>query len=196
MPRSWWWELERGLKVPLKSFSGGVAAASSKELLPPPAHFIPAEILAAWKTNDQPFASRKSRHTPAQKAGLRYQTFVGDRLRGAGLGLLHSGPWYCYAHFGGSRKYCQPDFVVELQSDLLLVVEAKIRWTSDAWWQLDHLYLPVLRAAHPDATVVGLCVTRSYDPAIRVPSEVNLMFDLASVERSVRASAFNVLVLR
>lgn len=71
-----------------------------------------------------------------------------------------------------------------------MVVEIKLRWTADAWWQLRKLYLPVLNAAYPAATFIPLVICRSFDPAIAIGEKVRLCDSVLDLD----ADAFNVLV--
>lgn len=131
-----------------------------------------------------------ARRSGAQKAGLAYQRKVGAYLELVlGRAAVTSGPWFHYSSDASGRNYCQPDFLV---ADVLevLVVEVKLRWTTDAWWQLRRLYLPVVAKAFPDRRVILLCITRSYDPAARIPEEVTFV---DSPQEAV-ADAFNVMV--
>lgn len=139
-----------------------------------------------------PHGASRSRRSGAQKAGLAYQRRVGDYLRLVrNPDSISSSPWFHYLDSSSRRSYCQPDFLV---ADVLqvLVVEVKLRWTTDAWWQLRKLYLPVVAKAFPDRHPVPLCITRSYDPSAQIPEEVNLVdgIDLCSPDK------FNVLVWR
>lgn len=194
MTRPWW----RGLRGISMLYNGGTSTASapvgeSTAQPPLPAHFIPGEVFSAWQTTEVPYAGTPRRRSPAQRAGLAYQRRIGDSLRRfAGAGAVSS-PWFIYSIGTGGRRYCQPDFLVARPAQPLLVVEVKLRWTTDAWWQLKSLYLPVVRLARPSEAPIGLCITRSYDPAVRIPDKVNLLF---SMDEPLATDAFNILVLR
>lgn len=171
--------------------------ATSGAAIPPPTfkkRLPVGDIRDAWRTNQDPFAGRRTRRSGAQKAGLAYQRRIeawaaaGD-LRGR---TLVPSPWYCYIDCGGARRYCQPDLVLD-DGHSLVACEVKIRWTVDAWWQLRRLYLPVLARAHFDRTpVFALCITRSYDPAVAAPEPVVLVDDLMDC----KPDQFNLLVVR
>jgi hypothetical protein len=125
---------------------------------------------------------------------LAYQKKVATWLDGVcDSSLVDIGPWFFYSVSGGVRHYCQPDVLVHSSRAVgsrISVVEIKLRWTADAWWQLRRLYLPVLRRACPNAPLSALCITRSYNPAIRIPEEVNLVDSL----EEVAPDRFNVLI--
>jgi hypothetical protein len=99
-------------------------------------------------------------------------------LNGLCGGVVDLGPWFAFTDDSSIRHYCQPDFTCDL-GERLVVGEIKLRWTSDAWWQLRRLYLPVLAAVYPGRTLLPVCVCRSYDPSVSIPDEVRLIHRLA-----------------
>ena len=114
------------------------------------------------------------------KEGLRYERAAIRHLSGLfdALGTLISEP--CFRFSNGHRsRFCFPDALVilpELSFDLL--IEIKTRHTYDAWWQLRHLYYPVVRKAMGKSLKL-LEVTRSYDPAIILPEDETRIVDEA-----------------
>jgi hypothetical protein len=183
---------------------GATSAVSPSEgsCVPPPAHFIPKEVLWARLLTPEegiPHAGKRPRRTPAQKFGLAYQKRVCGRITDSfSTWSVAHGSWYSYGDGGAARRYCQPDSVlIHAETNVAIVVEIKSRWTTDAWHQLRGLYIPVFTAANPDPSgkrkVFSLCITRSYDPVVRISEEVNLISDLNA---PLLLDAFNVLVLR
>lgn len=173
-----------------------IAGSSPAPLPPPPAYLkLPCgEITAAQRhLGGSPHAQKRSRSSGAQKAGLAYQRRVGEVLTVARPPSdLDCGPWFWYVDSSGRRSYCQPDFLLHLASGKLAVVEVKIRWTSDAWWQLRKLYLPVLQRVFPGRALLPLVICRSYDPSVRIAEEVSLIEGWEELS----ASSFSVMVLR
>lgn len=154
------------------------------------------EVLSAWKCKEVPYAGVHQRRSGAQRAGLVYQRRVGKLLPlfGAHWNVVH-GPWYAFTDASSGRHYCQPDFIlVPLDGGPSVVVEVKLRWTSDAWWQLRKLYQPVLRKASSSEGSVPrvLTICRSYDPAVCIPEEVILISSLEEVQEG----SFNVMVVK
>lgn len=71
----------------------------------------------------------------------------------------------------GVSYYCQPDGLLFLHSlNRLVVVEAKIKHCPEAYSQLIHLYLPVLRVAFPGWELAPCEVVRWYDAAVDFPA--------------------------
>lgn len=164
----------------------------------PPRMYLPqGEVQSAWRANEVPYAGARSRKSPAQKAGLAYQKRIGKFLQpNPSIGcswIVDAGSWFAFTDSSSSRHYCQPDFLLlDTKNATCIIVEVKIRWTDAAWWQLERLYLPVLRRVYPHLSLLRVCICRSYDPAIRAPEEVVLCDDLLDV----RPDRFNVLVQR
>ena len=169
----------------------------SGEVLPPlPAYIkLPqGRISHAWRC-DNPHKVQAPRRSGAKRAGLLYQSkveaWLRDSVASGNSCFVDCGPWFCYSDESGRRRYCQPDALVRAPSaGSVGIVEVKIRWTSDAWWQLRKLYEPVLRVAKPAYEIFALCICRSYDPAISIPERVNLCDTFAEV----LPGCFNVMV--
>lgn len=171
-------------------------AGRSEALPPPPAYirFPQGAISYASQVTSSPFAGKRTYRSGAQKAGLAYQRKVEAWLsRTCVRDNLLCGPWFCYSDRTGRRSYCQPDVLIFSPGsafDLVSVVEIKLRWTSDAWWQLNQLYLPVLTTALPGKKFSRLVICKSYDPAVRVGEPVNLV----DLPEEADPSKFNVMV--
>ena len=58
-------------------------------------------------------------------------------------------PWIQFATQTGLR-YCQPDgLFFDLPRAQLTIIEIKLKHTARAWWQLQRLYLPVVKEIFP-----------------------------------------------
>ena len=162
---------------------------------PAPQGFKPAgEVLAASFAT--PPAIRKRRYTGARLAGVRYerkvqeylQTFYGDRYIAS--------PWLRFfpREEGARWRWCQPDgILIDLAKGRITIVEVKYQHTSDAWWQVRHLYLPVLRKMFPEAYwEFDFCeVVKWYDPATPFPEKTVL-----AQEVSMKHPSFKVHIWR
>lgn len=164
-----------------------------RSFTPPPALYLPQSVVAAWES-ENPYHGKRSKRTPAQRAGLAYQKRIEKFCTSRdGQWVVRCGVWYCYCDVNGRRRYCQPDILLlDHQNRCAVVVEVKLRWTSDAWWQLQRLYIPVLRRALQEWTLIPLCITKSFDPAIPAPEEVRFCDDLFDSS----PGAFNLMVVR
>jgi len=87
-----------------------------------------------------------------------------------GLSYIPS-QWFSF--FDGERvRYCQPDALLLFERlSLLLIVEVKYSHTPDAFWQLEHLYVPVLRAfMGVSHWKIATCeIVKWFDPSTRFP---------------------------
>lgn len=148
---------------------------------PPPRRFIAAAgVRSAHFLPGKPqfITRRKSRGRFA--VGQRYEREVQERLALFALGqpeLEHrDGPWLAFQDESG-RRWCQPDaLLVDAAARMCVVCEVKYQHTSDAWWQLKHLYRPVLGAAMPDIVDWRLLeIVHWYDPSTVFPEQVTLV---------------------
>lgn len=140
---------------PPKRFSAAVGVRSAR--------FLPCK---------PPFISR-GRSRGRFAVGIRYEREVQEFLSLYALGrpeLEHrQGPWMEFQETSG-RRWCQPDaLILEERSKRCLIAEVKYQHTSDAWYQLKQLYLPVLRVALPGFTFHLLEIVHWYDPSTAWP---------------------------
>lgn len=115
-------------------------------------------------------------NTAAQKAGKRFEKKLLAKLKDLPLIRVSIAPWIQYQN-EVKLCFCQPDAILWLPLNTIVIVEAKLSHTADAYWQLRQLYEPVLRAIEPSARIHLLEITRSFDPAVRMPEEMVLFFD-------------------
>jgi hypothetical protein len=137
----------------------------------PPRGFCPAgQVDWAVLTKDPWEGSRAGRMTVAQKRGLRFQAEVGRKLAGllGGQVDVQIQPWFAYTSRGSiRRRFCSPDLLVTSGSQTL-IIEVKYSLCAEAYWQLVHLYHPVVKMwlGRPS----GLCVlARLVDPSVALP---------------------------
>ena len=168
--------------------------AGRAQSLPPPPQFVKlpqGEIHSAGFCEAPPQLGKRSRSSGVQKAGLAYEKKLDAFLRNSyPPASMVSHPWLWYIDGSGVRRYCQPDFLLYHPS-YIVVAEAKLRWTSDAWWQLRRMYLPVLRLVYAQE-LRPLVICRSYDPAVQISEPVRL----CDGTQDCTADAFNVFVWR
>lgn len=121
--------------------------------------------------------------TEVRKAGRRYEDKVQEMLLKRYPDSYVASPWLCFkdrtrkAH----HSWCQPDgWLIDLQRGLITIMEVKLSHTSDAWWQIRHLYEPVTRALFGSEWRYAACeVTRFCDPNVRFPEDITLTPDPA-----------------
>lgn len=173
--------------------SRGVNAGGSS--LPPPTYvrYLPqGEISDAWISQEPPRSGKPVRPSPSQKAGIAFERRVGEWAGAGGFaGDILRSPWLAFVDGGRARHWCQPDLVFD-DGVSLVVVEAKLRFSADAWWQLKRLYTPVLQKIFPlRDPIISLCVCKSFDPTVVSPEPPVIREDLFDCQ----PGSFNVLLL-
>ena len=137
-------------------------------------------VASAWPEwgGSPPATAKFTRRTRAQRAGLTYEKKALAELQQALPLFLSHLPFSFMAEYG--RERCIPDGVAISSRDrsLLTIIEVKHSHSADAWFQLKHLYLPVLRAAFPRHRIQLLEVCKSYDPAVHVPDRQQFVTDV------------------
>jgi hypothetical protein len=150
-------------------------------LLPPPGFTPLVKCDQAWLTN-YPWRGKISRPRGAKAAGLRFEKKAKEFLREKYNERILLGPWF-YVLDGVRRRYCQPDALVfdrepTQRSEVVTIVEIKIAWSALAYWQLRHLYEPVIRAMYGPRETRLICLARSADPLVATPEAPTLLDSL------------------
>lgn len=118
--------------------------------------------------------------TAAQKAGLRYeakaQLWLSEQLGRA----YQAAPYLHFEDNSGPRTLI-PDGLFFDTGGTALVFEIKSQHMPEAWWQLRHLYEPVVRELGFIRRVSCVEVTKSFDPSMGFPEEVLLRRDLSKL---------------
>lgn len=121
-------------------------------------------------------AERQGRFSAAQKKGLVFE----DRVK-KGLGKIFPeielGPWWAY--WDNSQRICQTDAVLFVGT-LTVIFEIKQQHSVDAWWQLRHLYRPVLDAYRPGRTINLVEICGTFDPSVSFPEPIEKIDNLES----------------
>lgn len=110
-----------------------------------------------------------------RRKGLQYEAAALDHLEALFDDRFIPGPWFEY--MDDKVRWCQPDgLLVFPERGLIVIIEVKYQHTIRAWFQLNELYLPVVRAAFPGRLWrIALCeVVKWYDPNIEFPQRVKL----------------------
>jgi hypothetical protein len=93
----------------------------------------------------------KRKRTAAQQAGLNYEKALMKRLKFL-YPKLEIGPWL-YFHCPTRSGICQPDGMLWLTDNRLLIIECKLTHKPAARKKLMDFYFPVVAAIHPKATI-------------------------------------------
>lgn len=140
-----------------------------------PREFKPARGVKWVKLlNGQPEFIKRERLIGARAQGMRYEKKALDKIEvlsaARGAYCLRS-PWIEFQDDSGKR-WCQPDCLVMNQADSTgVIIEVKYRHTSDAWFQLWHLYMPVMQKLFPQCRWGCVEMVKWYDPAVSFPEQ-------------------------
>ena len=120
----------------------------------------------------------KVERTAAQLRGLAFEAAVKKRLK-----ILHRktepGPWLYYSAPSKSGV-CQPDVLVWLSDDHILIVEAKLSWRRTARKKLMEFYLPIVQVLYPKASLSCLQIYKNgHKSAHKKPISI---YDLATIK--------------
>ena len=153
----------------------------------PPSRFRPAANIDRVEHSATPPPFLRTRKRKGRKAeGIRYENKAQDMLLERFPDNYVPGPWFRFLEYGQSKwRWCQPDgLLIDFHYGRITVVEIKLQHTSDAWWQVKWLYLPVLyRAFDPQIwEFTWLEVVKWYDCSVNFPERVSLCPDVLSVE--------------
>lgn len=153
--------------------------------LPEPPKRYSERVYPTWaKPCSQPPFPQLGPQTARQKLGVRYERKVHRSLEERyGANYIPS-QWWIY-RTGEKLHYCQTDGILLRDSDrVLLLVECKYSHTSAAFWQLENLYVPVLKAflQYSDWRVATCEVVKWFDPAVTNPRRVVLRSSLEDVK--------------
>lgn len=145
----------------------------------PPKGFYPAGRVAAARFCEPPSFTKKRKLTGVRAQGMRYEQRAQQHFLDHYPHAYVPGGWIRFVREDGSASVCQPDgYMVDFDRGVITVLEFKLRHCELAWWQLLHLYVPVMQALFRDWTFRAVEVCRWYDADIRVPQRPALLPDV------------------
>lgn len=135
----------------------------------------------------------KGKYTQAQLAGLRYERKVQEHLL---LNLKHYISHLPFAFFDdeiANRQIAIPDGLAFAEHHkLITIIEIKRTHRTDAWWQLEKLYLPVVSKAFPGALIKLLEVCQNYDPSVQLTAPKDFVQDIRSWTEDMTTQTFGI----
>lgn len=150
-----------------------------------------------WAEHSQepPSFIRPTRYRGARARGVKYESKVREHLARKYTGRCYPSQWIRFRADGKERiRWCQPDnIIVDEGEHVLTIVEVKYQHTDAAWWQLFHLYRPVVSRLFHGLGYDVRCVeiVHWFDPSVRCTEKP---YPCPSLE-DVRPGAFNVHIL-
>lgn len=138
------------------------------------------DVTSVRFADSPPFGNGPRKMTAAQKNGKRYERKVLSALASLWAGnkacKFLSAPWVEYHDNRNEPRFCQPDAIL-IEEWKVFIFEVKLSHTISAFWQLKHLYRPVIQAMFPTRAIALCEVTKSFDPSVLFPERFHLYFD-------------------
>ena len=132
------------------------------------------KIYDAEFTSPPPFAVGKKTRKGSIGAGIRFEEKVGAYLRSRFGAKAITGVWVKYWDTFGNESICEMDgIVLDVYSGLIVVCECKLTHTRDAWFQLNHKYMPLMKFLFPGFRVVGLEIFKHFHSGENYPQNIN-----------------------
>lgn len=107
------------------------------------------------------FAQGVRRPRGAKAKGLKYEREIAQTLGCSAGSSWIAGQWFEFADANG-KGYAQVDFM-SIQSDAVVVLEAKLSWCPEGHTQLEQLYRPLIEMAFRKP-MVGLVICKHLIP--------------------------------
>jgi hypothetical protein len=179
------------MKWVLPSFlnPNGVVAGAAVQVPPPPG-FVPLHLpLKAALMGD--WTRTKTKHTPAQLAGLRYEKRVHAALREAWSYKYHESQAFKYVDQRGAGGAIPDGLIKDLAG--FCIIEIKSQHMPESWWQLRQKYEPLVRWVWPGQKVILLEICRSLDAAMPYPEEFEIVTSIDDFLLDAKDGALGVM---
>lgn len=169
---------------------------SKRLTAPPPKGFREAYDVSGvqYSAVAPAFVRQSQRRRGRRAAGQSYERKVHRELSERYGDFYVPSVWWKFSA-AGNLRWCQTDgLLFRFLDRSITIIEIKLQHTPDAWWQVKHLYYPVLRKAFPETIwSFSFCeVVKWYDPAVAFPEHHHLAIDPLIVP----AGKFGVHILR
>jgi hypothetical protein len=115
--------------------------------------------LKAYYAKTAPEFPGASKPTMAQQAGINYEKAVIKKLVRL-YEKVEPHPWITF-NAANASGICQPDALVWLNAEHILLVEIKLSHVREARTKLMHFYKPLVEYLHPNKTVTCLQIYKN-----------------------------------
>ena len=144
-----------------------------------PPNFLPArDVHHAKLLKHAPPFIRQPKKRGRKWAGIKYERAAHEYFCELLAPYYTPGPWISFVDGpSGEHRFCQPDgLIIQPERGRVTIVEFKYTHTELAYWQLFHLYLPVVQALFPPNLwkYAGVEICARYDCAIVCPEQPRL----------------------
>lgn len=174
----------------------------SQQVLRVPHSFLPAGHVKDVEFCETPAfvakARKNQRASGAAKAGLIYEKNIDNNLSDQFQEKYIPGPWIKFNTVEDPFKsrVCQPDgLFIDISTGTVTIVEVKLKHKIRAWWQLRHLYQPVVQKLFGPDWEFKVCeICKFYETRVKIPEPVHLL-QFGGIETSVKEK-YNLFVDR
>lgn len=139
----------------------------------------------ALRDDPPSFLTAQKKLKGARRAGIKYEEKVQAFLSRTYQDAYIPSPWIHYWEAKEYKSYwAQPDgLLIDLVKGHIVIVEVKLRHTSDAWWQLAMKYLPLVKELFgTDFEYSLLEVTKWHDPSTIFPVSYRMIPRIHSIK--------------
>lgn len=143
----------------------------------PPRGFRPCQELLWAYICDKPPSFGRHKTSGCKLQGIKYENKVHEHFQAIYHDFYLSKPWFIFRERNTSQvRYAQPDALLfDFDLGRITIIEVKYRHVEMAWWQLHHLYRPLIRHTFGDNWIPHMIeVVKWYDPATSFPGQVKL----------------------
>lgn len=141
---------------------------------------MPTNLAYAYLAKNAPsFATE----TPGYRAGARgrgvaYERKAQKELQRRWGDFYLPSPWIVWADHSGQPSWAQPDgLLFDFRRGRITIIEIKLRHTTESYWQLRYLYLPLVEKIFPPQAhwkIFTLEMCRWYDSKVIYPGHHRL----------------------
>jgi len=152
----------------------------------PPSWFRGVEgVRSAWPQSGGPFGRTPARlrGSVAQRQGKRYERKVLEYLSEVLGDRFRASQWFKFEDNSGDFRWCQLDGILHTTFGTV-IFEVKYTFTSDAWWQIRHLYEPIVKKIY-GRPIAAAIVCKNFDPAVPFPEPHILLPSVSGLQNSL-----------
>jgi len=169
--------------------TGGKKGAAPSPPVISPTYFKRTVSNVAWASIDFGAAIQMPRPKgAAARAGLRFERDVFSKLSKIYKNRLLFGVPLSFQEVHRHAAYSRPQtaipdgFLLSRDGKSLGILEVKLRHSTDAWFQLNKFYLPLVRRVAGSSLVLRTVeICRYYDPGVKLPKEKRILDELDQV---------------
>lgn len=143
----------------------------------PPSSFTPCGEIAWGALCDRAPGFAGGKRTGRKLSGIKYEARVHEHFQAIYGQHYQPAVWIMFREQGAAKvRYAQVDALLfDINAGTITIVEIKYNHIEKAWWQLHHLYTPLIQHIFGKSwTIKCIEVVKWYDPATFFPGPLHL----------------------